>query len=193
MRSMLGALAIALVTLCAGSSADAKRGFHGGTYASNATHFCSYTPETHGDTIAQTQSQTLSGTFDFSANGGLAIEFVSHNFNVPVNGAAMSRSTVTGTCSGTYTVGADGSIDTDVACDSHTIEGVGPRAGVGTYQHVEHILARLLPAGNSLYRMPTGAPDEEVVEVFSDEAQTVKLSTAYRMCTRMGPMQRLDD
>jgi hypothetical protein len=151
-----------------------------GTFASNTTAFCNYTTSSGGTIATNSQYQGLSGTYYFDGAGGLTIEILANSFNVP----AGTRSTSKVIAVGTYAVGADNSVATDVVSDSETIEGTG----LGNTTHVPSITGTLLMVGDELFRMPAGPPAEETVIITTP---TLTTTTLYRKCSRVGTLHKI--
>ena len=151
-----------------------------GTFAGNTTTFCNYTTTSGGTIASNSQYQGLTGTYYFDGAGGLTIEVLSNNFNVP----AETRSTSKVTAIGTYEVNADNSVTTDVVSDSVTIDGTG----LGNTTHVPSIKGTFLMVGDELFRMPVGPPAEETVITTTPTPTT---TTQYRKCSRVGTLRKI--
>ena len=180
MRSLLCVLvvAVAVLTLTGIDSASGEPRL-AGTFADSSVALCHVTA-TSGEAIAiNSQSQAVSATLQFDGAGSLTVEFVSNTANVPVG----TRSTSVGTCVGTYILGADDVVTTDVACDSETIDG----AGTGSTNHVPSIKSRLLKLKDTLVRMQTVPAEETLIITPSGGAP----STLFRQCARTGTMLKL--
>ena len=170
----------AMMNADSASSASPAESRLRGKFAANITGICNYTTSS-GDTVASnTQSQVISGIYDFDGAGGLTIEVQSDNFNVP----AGTRSTTRVAGAGTYEIGADNSVATDVATDSETIDGVG----LGSLTHVPIIKGRFVMVGDELFRMSAGPPAEETVIISPTAGGTVII---FRKCSRVGTLRKV--
>jgi len=163
----------------AGSSASPESRLKG-TFAGNTSVFCDYTASSGGTVASNSQYQGTSGTYYFDGVGGLTIEVLANNFNVP----AGTRSTSKVTAIGTYEVNADNSVTTDIVSDSVTIDGTG----LGNTTHVPSIKGTLLMVGDELFRMPAGPPAEETVITTTPTPTT---TTQYRKCSRVGTLRKI--
>jgi hypothetical protein len=152
-----------------------------GRFVFNNATVCSYTTTPGGATASNTQSQGTTGTITYDGAGHVTNEFVSNNFNVP----AGTRNTSVGSCSGTYSVDADGIVTSDVACESTTVDG----AGTGNASYVPSIKNRRLMIGDTLHALPKGAPAEETVIITPAGSSTTV--TQYRKCSRLGVAQKI--
>ncbi len=166
-----------------------------GTFANNATRFCNVTLVSGAALASGNQRAGDSGTLTFDGDGGLKVENLSNNFNVP----AGTRNTATARCVGTYDVQADNIVTTDVACDFEIIDG----AGKGIKGHIPSIKGRsLIVDDTTLFRMPDGPPVEETVVLTfptscesdadctkpatcADDTQKCTI-TQFRLCSRIG-------
>jgi hypothetical protein len=187
MRFMTRAVAVAAVLALTGmmnadsASSDSSRESRlKGKFAGNTTTLCNYTASPGGTIASNSQSQGVSGTYYFDGAGGLKFEVLSNNFNVP----AGTRSTGNVIATGTYEVGADNSVTTEVASDSQTIDGVG----TGNTTHIPSIEGRLLMVGDELFRMPAGPPAEETVITTTPTGAT---TTTFRKCSWIGTLHKI--
>ena len=185
MRFVTSVVAVAAILALTGmrigdANAGSPESLLKGTFAGNTTVFCNYTTSPGGTVASNSQYQGISGTYYFDGTGGLTIEVLANNFNLP----AGTRSTSTVITTGTYAVAADNSVTTDVVSDSHTIDGTG----TGNTTHVPSIKGTLLMVGDELFRMPAGPPAEETVITTTPTPTT---TTQYRKCSRVGTLRKI--
>jgi hypothetical protein len=170
-----------------------------GTYVRSGTNLCHYSAAPFCDpdvssncasevtTANNTQPAGAFGTYYFDGRGGVTVDFLVNNFNVP----AGTRSTAEGTCTGTYHVEADRSVTSEVTCTSTTTDGFGYER----YTVVSPLKSRYVKAGADLSQMPAGPPSQETVQTWfpGEDRNLPSQHLSYRKCSRSGFLHKIDD
>jgi len=180
---------VAAFAVCVGMESLVHADGLAGTYIGSSMYACRYTTSQDGAGVAasQMQSQAVTGFSRFTSDGRLTVEVVSNTYNVVLNTnpPTGTRGTTLALCAGTYWPNADGSYSTDVECIAHPMNPDGS-VNEGTTIDVPSIKGRLVKAGNELFRMPLGGPEEETVITTTGPTTT----TAWRKCTRTGSLHK---